>query len=100
MSEVPKTANKKFRLENLGERDWWPRCCVKMPSLYKMYLRNFLSYLVRTRVESGTDYIIVEVNEQDYSSLVDIVNHLDNARWIKSSVEKLTTYGGKDGKRN
>lgn len=97
MSEVQNQTNKRFRPEDLGERDWWPRACVKMSFMYKCWLRSFLKYLVRCRIDAGTDNVTVNIDEQDVNALLDIIGHFDNARLIKSSVEPLSKYGGRDG---
>ena len=93
MSEVQKRHHRRFRPEELGERDWMPTSCIKMSSLYKMWLRQFLMYLVKTRLDAGDDHITIELDEWDFSTLVEIIAHFDNARLIKSSVDPLTRYG-------
>lgn len=96
MLQVQETKRRRYRPEELGERDWMPRACVKMPFLYKTWLRDFLCYLIKRRVEARQDAVTITLDEYDYVSLSEIVVHFDNARLIKSSVEPLTQYGGRD----
>lgn len=98
MSEVQTRINRRFRPEDVGERDWWPTSCIKMSMMYKVWLRSFLMDLIRARVDSQSDEVQIIIDEWDFTALMEIINHFDRARLLKSSVERLTTYGGSDAR--
>lgn len=90
-----KKAKLNFRHCDVCERDWHPRVCIKMTSLHKMWLRRLLMTLVKRRVDTGP-VVSVTIDEDDFLYLVEIIGHFDNARFIKSSIDPLTSYGGSD----
>lgn len=82
--------------EDYAERDWMPRCCIKLTTIHRTWLRCLLRELLRRRIDAGGDFVSIEVNEYDFLAIEEILGHIDNFRFIKSSVEPLTQYGGAD----
>lgn len=88
--------HRRFHIEDYAERDWHPRCCIKLTTIHKTWLRCLLRELMRRRIDAGQDLVTIEVCEEDFLAIQEILNHLDNYRFIKSSIEPLTQYGGCD----
>lgn len=89
-------SHKTLHVEDYAERDWHTRCCIKMTTIHKGWLRCLLRELLRRRVDAGQDFVTIEVNELDFLTIEEILMHIDNYRFIKSSIEPLTQYGGCD----
>lgn len=89
-------SHRSLQPEDYAERDWMPRCCIKLTTIHKFWLRCLLRELLRRRVNAGQDIIEIEVNEIDFLTIEEILAHIDNYRFIKSSIEPLTQYGSFD----
>lgn len=89
-------SHRTLHVEDYAERDWQPRVCIKLTTIHKTWLRCLLRELLRRRIDAGQDFVSIEVNELDFLTIQEILNHLDNYRFIKSSIEPLTQYSGCD----
>lgn len=89
-------SHRTLHVEDYAERDWQPRCCIKLTTIHRTWLRCFLRELLCRRIDAGQDFVQIEVNSLDFLTIQEILNHIDNYRFIKSSIEPLTQYGGSD----
>lgn len=96
MPQVQNGTKRKFHPEDFCERDWHPRVCIKITWLHKSWLRTLFQELMKARVNAGQDTITLQIDEEDFMMLSEILHHFDNYRFIKSSIEPLVQYGGAD----
>lgn len=96
MPEVQKAKRKQFFAEDYSDRDWIPRCCIKISTIHRDWLRSLLRSLIRARIEFHSPTFLISIDELDFLWMQEILEHVDNYRIIKSSVAPLTQYGGAD----
>lgn len=96
MSEVQTTKLRFPKHQDFSERSWMPRCCIKITTIHRDFLRVFIQALIRARVNNCTETVQIRIDDESFTYLMEILQHVDNFRFIKSSVENLTEYGGSD----
>lgn len=100
MSEVQNDTQRFFKHADFSDRDWIPRRCIKMSCIHRDYLRSLLRELIRKRVNGCSETVQLTISEEDFNYLMELLWAVEDARFIKSSLQGLTTYGDTSTREN